>query len=89
LREGAQAAAAWQAGARLAPARRAATLVIEAATDISLMRPFLDGFRAHHPDLAILYVDMLSTELLGDAQSAARAGLTDRICSFQSPPTIS
>jgi iron(III) transport system substrate-binding protein len=63
----------WKAGQQLAPAQRGATLVIEAATDISLMRPFLDGFRAYHPDLAILYVDMLSTQLLGDAQ-ALRAG---------------
>jgi hypothetical protein len=64
----------WKAGQQLAPAQRGATLVIEAATDISLMRPFLDGFRAYHPDLAILYVDMLSTQLLGDAQArCARA----------------
>lgn len=74
LRDGKQTAPAWQAGARLSPARRATTLVIEAATDISLMRPFLDGFRAHHPDLAILYVDMLSTELLGDAQARCARG---------------
>lgn len=73
LREG-KAAPVWKAGQQLAPAQRGATLVIEAATDISLMRPFLDGFRAYHPDLAILYVDMLSTQLLGDAQARCARG---------------
>lgn len=61
-------------GAALSPAARHATLVIEAATDISLMRPFLDGFRARHPDVAILYVDMLSTELLDHARARCLQG---------------
>jgi hypothetical protein len=87
LREG-KAAPVWKAGQQLAPAQRGATLVIEAATDISLMRPFLDGFRAYHPDLAILYVDMLSTQLLGDAQRAARAATMARTCSSLWRPII-
>lgn len=57
--------------ARIEPAH---TLIVEAATDISFMRPFLDDFQQSHPNVAITYVDMLSNQLLQRALSACATG---------------
>ena len=50
------------------------TLLVEAATDISFMRPFLRDFQRLHPDVSITYSDMLSTQLLDRALVACRTG---------------
>ena len=52
--------------AREAPAR---TLRIEAATDVSFMRPMIEDFQNRNPRIRILYIDRLSTALF---QSASR-----------------
>lgn len=46
------------------PQPRRRILTIEAATDVSFMRDFIKVFQRSHPDIAVLYVDMLSSELL-------------------------
>lgn len=55
--------------ARTRPAR---LLTVEAATDVSFMRPFIAAFQRSHPQVAVQYVDMLSSELLDRARSACR-----------------
>lgn len=45
-------------------------LRIEAATDISFMRPFLQDFQQLYPDIDVIYADMLSTRLLNRALAA-------------------
>lgn len=60
--------------ARVAPGR---TLTIEAATDVSFMRPFIDEFQRRYPQVAVQYVDTLSSELLQRARrSCARENAT-------------
>jgi iron(III) transport system substrate-binding protein len=51
--------------ARTAPAR---TLTIEAATDISFSRPFIEDFQRLHPDITVRYVDFISSALFEHAQ---------------------
>lgn len=53
--------------AKATPAR---LLTIEAATDVSFMRPFIEAFQRSHPQVAVQYVDMLSSELLAHAKAA-------------------
>jgi len=55
-----------------APAGEARVLTIEAATDISFMRPFITGFQKGHPHVTVRYVDYLSSELLARADVACR-----------------
>lgn len=55
--------------ARAQPSR---TLTIEAATDVSFMRPFIEDFQRSHPQVAVQYVDTLSSELLSRARLACR-----------------
>lgn len=45
-------------------------LTIEAATDVSFMRPFIEAFQRDHPQVAIQYVDMLSNDHLSRARTA-------------------
>lgn len=54
-----------QAGVRL--------LTIEAATDVSFMRPFIETFQREHPQVAVQYVDTLTSELLTRARVACAA----------------
>jgi iron(III) transport system substrate-binding protein len=48
-------------------------LTIEAATDVSFMRPFIEAFQAEHPQVAVQYVDSQTYELLARARAACRA----------------
>lgn len=60
--------------AKAAPAR---LLTIEAATDVSFMRPFIEAFQRAYPQVAVQYVDTLSSELLAHAsQACAQADAT-------------
>lgn len=45
-------------------------LTIEAATDVSFMRPFIEAFQRDHPQVAVQYVDTLTSELLTRARVA-------------------
>lgn len=56
----------------LFPAQKepARLLTVEAATDVSFMRPFIEAFQRSHPQVAVQYVDMLSSELLDRARAA-------------------
>ncbi|MEO7786489.1 MAG: extracellular solute-binding protein [Sphingomicrobium sp.] len=47
-------------------------LVIEAATDVSFMRPLIAEFQRQNPDVAIIYEDGLSTDVLARALDACR-----------------
>jgi len=47
-------------------------LTIEAATDVSFMRPFITVFQKSNPQVAVQYVDSLSSELLESARGACR-----------------
>lgn len=55
-----------------ASARPARLLTIEAATDVSFMRPFIEVFQKANPQVAVQYVDTLSSELLDNARAACR-----------------
>src|SRR5205809_4225598 len=55
-----------------APGGETRVLTIEAATDISFMRPFIIGFQKTHPHVTVRYVDYLSSELLARAGVACR-----------------
>ena len=60
-----------------APGGEQSVLTLEAATDISFMRPFIVGFQKAHPRVTVRYVDYLSSELLARATLACqRAGAT-------------
>ena len=48
-------------------------LVIEAATDVSFMRPLIAEFQRQNPDVAIIYEDGLSTDVLARALDACRS----------------
>ena len=48
-------------------------LVIEAATDVSFMRPFIAAYQRRRPDVAVTYIDSISTALLGRARHACAA----------------
>ncbi len=58
-----------------ATAKPTQAFVIEAATDISFMGPFLREFQKQHPNITIYYHDMLSTPLFARAESACRNGI--------------
>jgi iron(III) transport system substrate-binding protein len=47
-------------------------LVIEAATDVSFMRPLIIAFQKQNPDVAVYYEDGLSTDVLARALVACR-----------------
>jgi iron(III) transport system substrate-binding protein len=47
-------------------------LVIEAATDVSFMRPLIVEFQKRNPDAALIYEDGLSTDVLARALAACR-----------------
>lgn len=47
----------------------AKTLKIEAATDVSFMRPMIADFQSDHPQVRIEYIDTLSTALFERAES--------------------
>jgi iron(III) transport system substrate-binding protein len=47
-------------------------LVIEAATDVSFMRPLIAQFQKQHPDSSVAYEDGLSTDVLARALAACR-----------------
>lgn len=55
-----------------ARARPARLLTIEAATDVTFIRPFVEEFQAAYPEVAVLYVDTLTSELLDRARIACR-----------------
>lgn len=63
-----------------APMQPAQTLTIEAATDVTFMRPFILAFQRRHPNVAIDYEDSLSTQLLANAQRTCKTG--------QNPPDL-
>lgn len=48
-------------------------LVIGAATDVSFMRPFVTAYQQRRPDVAIAYIDSISTALLVRARQACKA----------------
>ncbi|MEO6248719.1 MAG: ABC transporter substrate-binding protein [Sphingomicrobium sp.] len=56
-----------------APAGERQRLIIEAATDVTFMRPFIQRFQQLNPDVAVVYEDGLSTDLLARALSACRS----------------
>lgn len=47
-------------------------LTIEAATDVSFIRPFVEAFQRAHPHVSVQYVDTLTSELLDLARAACR-----------------
>lgn len=47
-------------------------LVVEAATDVSFMRPLIRQFQQQYPDVSVTYEDGLSTEVLARALAACR-----------------
>jgi iron(III) transport system substrate-binding protein len=50
------------------------TLVIEAATDVTFMRPFIMQYQKLYPDVAVQYDDGLSTDLIARALDVCRTG---------------
>lgn len=56
-----------------APSGERRRLVIEAATDVTFMRPFILRFQQLNPDVALIYEDGLSTDLLTRAMAACRS----------------
>ncbi|MEO6041532.1 MAG: extracellular solute-binding protein [Croceibacterium sp.] len=56
-----------------APLGERRRLVIEAATDVTFMRPFIVRYQQLNPDVAVVYEDSLSTDLLARALAACRS----------------
>lgn len=53
-----------------APRTERSVLTIEAATDVSFMRPFILDFQAINPDVTVVYVDFISSGQFARAQRA-------------------